>query len=204
MQLSTHLAEEQWARQMRTEQRPPPEVPTLVIFVGIPLSGKSSVARALARAATTRTVHVENDALRERISQALGQEAPSYDRRENFLTYQTAWRLVGLGLDGAANAIHDATNFTEAGRRGAYHEAELRGAPVVVVFVHTERAVTDARAGILPDTRQEAYAKLGRKQPNPEACSRSSLLLDGAAPVEANLERMAADVRFRSFFATGP
>lgn len=189
---------------MRTEQRPAPRVPTLAIFVGIPLSGKSTVARALSRAAVTRTLHVENDALREEISPALGQEAPAYDRRENFLTYQTAWKLAGLGLDGAANAIHDATNFTESGRRGAYDEADLRGAPVVVVFVQTERAVTDARAATLPETRQEAYAKLGRKQPNPDACSRPRIILDGAEPVEANLGRLADDPRFRSFFATGP
>lgn len=198
--LSARTAETFWEHYTGSDRRPVPPRTTLAIFVGVPLSGKSTLARALAQEAETRTLQVENDALRARLAAALGHPVPTHDRDENFLTYQTAWRLLALGLEGGANVIHDATSFTEAGRRGAYRVADACDAPVVVVFVETPREVLEARAAAVAPTRQEAYAKLGGKQPDPAACSRPHVILDGGRPVEENLDRLRSDPSFAPFF----
>lgn len=170
--------------------RPFPRAPVLAVLVGIPLSGKSTLARALASRATTATLHVENDAVREHVARALGHDAPTHEGVEHLLTYRTAWRLLALALRHGASALHDGTNLNEGARRGAYSAADAVGAPVVVVFVQTPAEVLQARAATLPGTRQRALAKLGGKRPNPAACSRLHVALDGAASVEANLARL--------------
>ena len=122
-----------------------------------------------------------------------------HDGPENFLTYRTAWALCGLALRGGANALLDGTNLTESGRRGAYAAADAAGAPVAVVLVLTARAVLEGRAAAVGEERLRAYAKLGHREPRPEA-SRPFLALDGALAPEENLARLRSWEPLRPLF----
>lgn len=174
----------------RVANLPAPAAPVLVVMGGVPLSGKSTLARAAVAAAKTRTLRVENDAMRERVARALHRPAPEFDPKENFLTYHAAWALLTEGLARGANVVHDATNLDERARRGAYDVADAAGAPGVVVLVLTAPAERERRARTLAPTRQQAAAKLGGRNPNPESVRRPLLVLDGAAPVEDNLDAL--------------
>lgn len=196
------IAQEVWEAHRRQDVRPLPLLPGLAIFVGVPLAGKSTLVRRFVADVPTRTLHVENDDLRQRIACALGRQEPSYDHEENLLTYRTAWSLLGIGLSAGSNVVHDATSLTESGRKGAYEEADERGVPVAVVYVETARPILEARAAAAPQTRQEAYAKLGRKQPNPQACSRPTVMIDGGLPAEVNVRILEEEPRLLPFVAS--
>lgn len=173
------------------DDQPATDDPVLVQFAGIPLSGKSTIARALVADADVATVHVENDALRARVADLLDRP-PQQDRFEHFVTYQSAWSLSRIALGHGAHAVHDATNLEERGRRKAYKTADAASARVFVVFVDADRDVLDGRAAHLDEDRREAYRKYRDKAPDPDACSRPHLVLDGARPVDEHLERLRA------------
>jgi len=199
--LPQRVAAALWAEaEPRLAGRPRPPRPLLLVMVGVPLSGKSTLARALAEQAGAATLRVENDAVRPHVAAALGQPAVTYEGPENLLTYQTAWTLLERALWAGMNAIHDGTNLNEGARRGAYAAAQAAGAEVVVLFVLTDPGEVARRAATHPPERQAAHAKLGRKRPNPAACSLPHLVLDGARPVAELLEALRADFRFGPFF----
>lgn len=180
------LAEQMWREASERFAKPFPARPTLVVLAGVPLSGKSTLARALAQAATTATLHVENDAVRG----ALVRE-PTHAPREHFLTYRASWALTELALRAGANALHDATNLTESGRKGAYQAAEAAGATVAVVLVRASPEVLAARAATLSPDRQRAHARFAARAPQPSKLH-PCLALDGARPAGANLAALRA------------
>lgn len=160
--------------------------PVLVVMSGTPLSGKSTLARAIQQAAGVPVALVENDAVRAELF-----EDPDYGPQENHAVYREATRRVEAALADGFSTIHDATNLKEKWRRGAYDVADELGVPVAVVFVISDPRINEARARTLPATRREAWEKLGGRPPDPSTCRRPHVVLDGAAPVEENLRRLA-------------
>lgn len=195
------VIEDAWALlDPATRPLPLPSPPVLVILVGVPLSGKSTLARALAREATTALALVENDALRARLAHAMGRPHPLYDQPENFLTYRIAGVLVEAALDVGASAVHDATNLAGADRRRLAAAARERGAEVALVHLQTAPDVIAQRFDAVDETRREAHRKLGAKRPQPSA-DLPHLVIDGAAPVEETLARLREWAPTRPLFA---
>jgi predicted kinase len=177
-------------------RRPKPRYSLLIQTAGTPLSGKSSVARALAAAVPTALLHVENDVLRERIALALGRP-PQQDRYEHFITYRAAWALSRRAIKAGAHALHDATNLTERGRAPGYALAEALGVPVFVVFVVTDDETLRARAERLPADRQAAWEKYHGRAAEIAGCTRPHIVLDGAQSIEDSLDALRAEPALR-------
>lgn len=174
----------------RDDRRPRPPEPMLLLTSGVPLSGKTTLARAIVDRLETAVVHVENDAVRAAVVEALDREEPAFDGRENHLTYQTSYAVLERALEVGYHAIHDATNLTEATRWRAYEVADRLGVGVGAVFLVAEDGVLEARAGEADPAGQQAFEALGDREPEPEACSRPKTVLAASAPVDANVERV--------------
>ena len=84
--------------------------PALVVIGGLPASGKSHFARALA--ARTGAAHVTSDAVR----MALTDGRPNYSGGESALTHGTARALVERLLFEGCHVISDATNMRRRDR----------------------------------------------------------------------------------------
>jgi predicted kinase len=185
--LSRRLAEEAWQwQQPWVVRRHRPVAPLLVLFAGVPLSGKSTIARRLVEESPTGCVHAENDKLRERAAMLLGRP-PQHDPQENFITYKAAWDLVEKALSNGYHGVHDATNLTERGRRNAYDVADAHGANVIVLFIITDPETLEERASRLPRDRQEAHRKHHRRRSDPSRCPRPHIVLDGGRSIQENL-----------------
>jgi predicted kinase len=101
----------------------------LILFCGPPGSGKTTVARLVARA-IKRSFHVQTDEVRAMLS------SPKFTGDESRMVYEAATVLAGLALDNGYNAIIDATFPREEFRREAL--TRLRGrsdAELVVCLV---------------------------------------------------------------------
>lgn len=187
--LSDTLAEHLWSRARSTldPSRRPPR-PLLLQLAGVPLVGKSTLARHLRSRIQATLLHIENDVVRVHVAKALGRSQPGYDEEENLATYATARGLAHRALAWGSHVIHDATNLTEEERRGGYHVADLAGRSCCVAFVTAPQKVLADRARLLSPSRQRAFEKLGHRRPDPGACLRPSIELDGTQDPEANVD----------------
>lgn len=182
------LLERLWAEAQPTlTARPRPPRPLLVVLAGPPLSGKTTLARALAEEAPAALLHVENDAVRARLAQ--GQ--PTHGPGENHLTYRASWALAQRAIEAGCHALHDGTNLTEQGRRGAYRAADSALAPAVVVFVDTPAGVQRARAEAGGPQRLAAWEQLGHRRPALRA-TRPHATVDGTRPLEELVAQLRA------------
>lgn len=167
-------------------------------MAGVPLAGKTTVARRLVDRLGTQVLHVENDRLRPDVAERLGHEEPVFDGDENLATYEAARHLVERGLDEGLHVVHDATNLDEAARQPTYEIGEALDAPARVLFVQAPSSVRQARAERAGPGARRAHEALGGRQPQPDACSRPHLVLDGTRDPDALVDELLADGRFAS------
>ena len=118
--------------------RPASKQPALVILVGLPGTGKSFLARQIARLVPIKVV--ETDDIRHRIA-----HPPTYSRIESARVYQTAHRLIASYLHKGRNVIFDATNLYERGRETLYQIAEKNGARLLIVHTTAPEDVIQTR-----------------------------------------------------------
>lgn len=106
-------------------------MPKLLIFCGIPGTGKSTIARLVA-ARLEGTVHIQTDAVRSMIYY------PTYTNEESEFVYAVCIMLAGEALQRGYNAILDGTFLREEYREEALRQ--LRGAydSYLVVYVHCD------------------------------------------------------------------
>ena len=129
--------------------------PVLVVMTGLPGTGKSTVARALA--AQFPLIHLETDVLRRVLF-----PCPTYVAAENRRLFPAIHRLIGALLDRSLPVLFDATNLTEPARRRPYKIATERGAVLAVVSVVApegvvrERLARRAGGGRDPEDRSDA------------------------------------------------
>jgi predicted kinase len=116
----------------------PIERPSLLILVGLPGSGKSHLARALA--ARYPAAILDSDALRGVLF-----EEPKHTENEHRRLFPAMHTLIDRLLGRAITVIVDATNLKEAHRRPYYKIAEKHGARVVLVQVTAPRRVIRER-----------------------------------------------------------
>ena len=100
--------------------------PAVVVMVGLPGSGKSYLARAVAK--RTPAVVLDSDALRGVLF-----AQPKHTKREHARLFPALHVLMERLLERGHSIIVDATNLKEANRRPYYKIAEKYGAPVILV-----------------------------------------------------------------------
>jgi predicted kinase len=106
-------------------------LPKLLIFCGVPGTGKSTIAKLVA-ARLEGTVHIQTDAVRSMISD------PTYTNEESEFVYAVCIMMAGEALQRGYNAILDGTFLREEYREDALRQ--LRGAydSYLVVYVHCD------------------------------------------------------------------
>lgn len=107
---------------------PAEERPAFVILSGLPGSGKSHVARELAKRYPLAVLHI--DALRKTLV-----PQPQYTQAEHARTFAAVHALIDRLLARKVSVLYDATNLKEEYRRPLYEIGERNGARVKVVRV---------------------------------------------------------------------
>lgn len=170
----------------------------LVLVAAIPVSGKTTLSHALAEAIEGPVAHIENDAIRPHVVQALGRSQPLYTAEENLAVYEVCRGLCRRALEAGCHAIHDATNLDEGLRTLSYQLADELNAPVGVLFVRTPREELIERAERLDRDRQRALAKFLDIEPDAQACERGFVEVDGTQPVAQNVAEVLAHPAFEA------
>src|SRR5436309_8359707 len=127
------------------------EHPPFIVFSGLPGSGKSHLARELARRYSVAVV--ESDALRKALVRR-----PSYSQRENARLFAACHALLERLLLRGIPVLFDATNLKEIHRRSLYQIAERTGARLLVVEVRAGEELVRRRM----DRRLESENPLDR------------------------------------------
>lgn len=160
--------------------------PTLIMMAGPPLSGKTTLAKEIARRTLEPTLLIENDTVRDQIV-----SAPKFTAAEHRRVYNVSWELIRLALSQHCNVIFDATNRTDDGRAGAYAAASEHNARILVIFVNASPKTLTARYRSVKSERQRAFDKLGDDTYNPKECSVSHTSVESDGPAGALLKRIA-------------
>lgn len=132
----------------------------LILICGLPATGKSTVARRLAK--LTRAELLRTDAIRKRIILK-----PSYSKKEKNTVYRTVFLLADYLIKNGVDVIIDGTFYTESLRREAQEIAKRRGArfflvetscPEKLVLERLKRRKRSLRS--LSDADLEVYYKI--------------------------------------------
>ncbi len=124
--------------------------PALVLMCGLPATGKSRMAAAIAR--PLDAVVIQSDVVRKRLARVplnhhpAGPEAEAlYSSRMSSRTYEAMLEEAAGTLDGGRSVVVDATFPTAGSRRRFSTLAEARGAPSAVVYLTCSDDVIAAR-----------------------------------------------------------
>jgi len=128
----------------------------LILVTGLPGSGKTMLARELARALDL--VHLSSDAIRTEL-----QKRGRYDESDKELVYREMWTKAREVLRNNGKVVLDAT-FHKASRRRAFE--------ALAAEIHTRPVVIQVKAG-----EEETKRRLQRKRPDSEADWQVYLLL---------------------------
>jgi len=112
--------------------------PALILLCGLPASGKSFVARRIAR--KLPAVIISTDRVRKMLF-----PKPLYTSGESALVYSFCYELIKHFLAQKFNVIFDGTNLIEFHRRIVYRLAKERGATLIPVMVVAPEEVITQR-----------------------------------------------------------
>jgi hypothetical protein len=110
-------------------------LPKLLVFCGIPGSGKTTIANLVA-ASLEDTAHIQTDMVRTMVSK------PRYTNEESEFVYSACVAIAGEALSRGYNAILDGTFLREGFRRDALKR--LRGAYDSYLIVYVSCDTTTA------------------------------------------------------------
>ena len=147
----------------------PVERPGLVVLTGLPGSGKSHFARALARRYPAAIL--DSDGLRQVLF-----ENPRHTAKEHGRLFPAMHALMDRLLAHGIPVIVDATNLKEANRRPYYEIADRRGAKVLLVRVWVPARTVRAR--------------LSKRTASPDPADRSNANMDVYEAMRKETERI--------------
>jgi predicted kinase len=134
------------AKSTLTIPSPAPGQPALVMLVGLPGAGKSTLARKLAH--RLPAVIVESDRVRRRLF-----TPPTYTAEESQRVHRVCHILIGGYLRHYYHVVYDATNLYEHHRGLVYSLASRSGARLIVVEVTASDEVIRER--LAPRSRED-------------------------------------------------
>ena len=112
--------------------------PLLIVLVGLPGTGKSTLARALAQALPAAAV--EYDFVRKQLF-----DSPTHSSQESQLVHNVCHAVIRRLLRRGVSTISDATNLIESQREFLYHVADQCDARLLVVRVAASEPVVRQR-----------------------------------------------------------
>ncbi|MDA1002804.1 MAG: ATP-binding protein [Chloroflexi bacterium] len=171
---------------------PPPRAwPALVVLVGPPGSGKSTLTRALAE--RLAVVSLDGERIRSELF-----AAPDYSFRESQRVGRAVRTLVGELLDQRLTVVYDDSNLTEWERQPLYTLAEAHRVRLVLVHVTSPMSVILGRIQGLAEadrhdtvSRVELYERMaGRYEP----ITRPHLTVDTSHDIRQFVEGVILDL----------
>jgi len=112
--------------------------PLLIVLVGLPGTGKSTLARALAQALPAAVV--ESDFVRKQLF-----DSPAHSGQESQLVHSVCHDVIRRLLRRGVSTVSDATNLIESQREFLYHLADQCDARLLVVRVAASEPVIRQR-----------------------------------------------------------
>jgi predicted kinase len=190
----------------------PAAAPLLLITMGLPASGKTTVARALAR--RLGLVHLSSDVERKRLAGLRPTthrvdpfERGLYSRAMSRRTYAALQRLAARCLRKGQSVVLDATFGQPAERAAVRQIARRSGARLVVVVCQADEAVLRARLAAraadpnrVSDARLELWPALRAAFNQPTELT-DLLTVDTTLPLQQVVDQVLALVRGRGISA---
>ncbi len=166
--------------------------PTLLLMAGVPLSGKTTLAKEIVKRASDEVVLIENDEVRKIVAAEMGNEWPKYTMSEHRKTFNVSWELIRFGLSSRCHVIFDATNLTEKGREGAYEAGDENGAAIQVLLVSAKPEDIAERYRLANSDKRKAYDKLGSQELGKFYRSVSHITVESDVEPAALIERISS------------
>jgi predicted kinase len=167
-------------------QAPSTRAPALILLSGLPGTGKSHLAEALA--SRYGLLVLRSDEVRKALY-----PTPRYSRAENGRVYLTCYALVESLLADGHGLVFDATNLLRRGRRRAEKAARTQGArfmtivttsPPEVVAERLRRRAAGQSAAYSSDADWQVHERLAGTMETISAASESALVVDTSAGLE--------------------
>lgn len=164
---------------------------SLLMMVGLPGTGKSSIVEHVAKAMSPVVISTDNVRTQLR-------PQPTYSAAEMMLVYEVSYALIEKRLKQGQRVVFDASNYLAARRQFVIRMATRCGAPVAICYVQASQAVirwrlvqrdsANRREGDLSDANWAVYKWMVEAQ---EPVAGPHLILDTtSAPTDKLAERL--------------
>lgn len=129
----------------------PEEAPAFIILSGLPGTGKSHFAQALADRYPFAVLQI--DVLRKQLF-----PRPVYSKQEHTRIFAAVHALIDRLLSRKVSVLYDATNLKEQHRRELYAIGEANGARLRVIRIHSPEKVALGRLSERSGARKESWS----------------------------------------------
>jgi predicted kinase len=166
----------------------------LVLVTGLPATGKSTIAKNLAR--KLRGTLLRTDRIRRRLL-----EKPSYTQEEKELIYRVMFLISEYLLRSGVTVVLDGTFYLRSLRRQVYSLAGKAKSRLVIIecvcpeYVVRRRLERRAMRRSLSDADYEVYKKLKAEY---EPIRRRHIVVDTSKRLNQNLEEIMAGIGART------
>lgn len=168
---------------------------SLIILVGLPASGKSTLAKLIAQALPDRKVEILNG---DRINRELNR-VPSYSREELLAVHEFIHKKAEQALRAGQVVIYDATNLIEKHRNAARQTALRANASYLFVEVVAEQSLVEERLRSRPsnpeDYSQADYSVYMRMKERFEPIAGEHVSVTSTADAFVGLDRLLRRIR---------